>query len=354
MEDQHQEFFQTIATAYQQAVNRTGGYSDRYYTIASRIFRLRFAGTEIIPHLTSAIAHLETKVTSTPEFTICIWDNQSTNTRLPLLLAHMVHSLSAGWAVHLDSRGEARRFSSQQIRTAFHPGPDILSVLNTQENFAYYWVEDARQLPYFERGSPLRTLLHWWLDDENYQFVHAGAVGNENGGVLLVGKGGSGKSTTALACLVAGMQYASDDYCLISTTPEPYVFSVYNTAKLVGKEDLDRFPSIASFFSNLDRLQEEKAMIFLQEHYPQKLAKGFPIRALLLPKVTNTPQTRLRRISAGLALTALAPTTLAQLPGSGKTAIRTMSQLIRQVPCYALELGSKINQIPPVIQSLLT
>ena len=39
------------------------------------------------------------------------------------------------------------------------------------------------------------------MSDRNLQYVHAGAVGNKNGGILLVGKGGSGKSSTALACL---------------------------------------------------------------------------------------------------------------------------------------------------------
>ncbi|MEO0770938.1 MAG: serine kinase, partial [Cyanobacteria bacterium J06649_4] len=173
-------------------------------------------------------------------------------------------------------------------------------------------------------------------------------------GVLLAGKGGSGKSSTALACLNSELVYASDDYCLVETDPEPYVYSLYNTAKLKGQADLERFPHLAPLISNPDSFTDEKAMVFLQEHYPEKLINKLPIKAILLPRVMGIPDTHIRRASSMLALKALAPSTIFQLPNTGQSALKMMATLARQVPCYVLELGTDIPQIPRAIATLLS
>jgi hypothetical protein len=347
-------FFETIYNIFQQAEQAAGGSIDRFYTIGGRTVCLRFAGTALIPYLTPALSHLATEPTSAPALTICLWDQASTDIKMPLLLSSFMRSLSGAWWVHVDSRGEMKGYNSDRIRAVFHPGPNILSMLDVQKNLAVYRVEEASQLPYYERGSPLRSILHGWINDQTNQFVHAGAVGTATGGVLLVGKGGSGKSTTALACLGSKLSYASDDYCLIATAHTPYVYSIYNTAKLRGVADLQRFPHLVPSMSNADRLETEKAMIFLDEHYPDKVIAGFPIQAILLPRVTGQTETTLKKATAGAALAALAPSTLFQLPGAGKMALQTMSKLVRQVPCYTLALGSDLSKIPNVILRLLS
>lgn len=43
-----------------------------------------------------------------------------------------------------------------------------------------------------------------------------------------------------------------------------------------------------------------------------------------------------------------------QLPGSGKEACQIMMQVLQQVPCYYLELGTDLEQIPQVIFDLIT
>ena len=207
VEDESLAFFQFVYTNYKKAEHTIGGYQDRYFLIGGRCVRLRFVGNGLIPALTPALAHLETAPTDKPELTILAWDSASSNTALPSILKHYFDSLGEWWD-HLGRRGEIHELTSDRVRFAYHLGPNIFSGLDLQENLGLYWVQDASTLPYYEIGSPLRTLLHWWTDQGDYQFVHAGAVGLESGGVLLVGKGGSGKSTTALAALDAGMLYA--------------------------------------------------------------------------------------------------------------------------------------------------
>jgi hypothetical protein len=342
-------FFETVYQAFQQGEQIAGGSVGRFYSIGGYVIQLRFAGPALVPRIKPALEHLATEPTSSPMLTVCLWDSASTCTNMPpppwtadTYTAHgEVYSLDEGRIHYHDDR----------IQMYFYAGDNVL-MIDTKSAMAIFWIRDARQLPYYESGAPLRTLLHWWLSTHGRQFVHAAAVGTSEGGVLLAGKGGSGKSTTALICLNSKLVYVGDDYCLLATNPVPYVYRLYSSAK-VDADNIHRLPHLASAISNADRLETEKALIFLHEHCPDKVVTGFPIRALLLPRVTGRSETTLTPASPITGLKALAPSTLFQLPGAGHSAFQVMSKFVKQVPCYHLELGTDLAQIPEVILGLL-
>jgi hypothetical protein len=91
----------------------------------------------------------------------------------------------------------------------------------------------------------------------------------------------------------------------------------------------------------------------VHEHYPSKVATRLPVRAILLPRVTGTPETRLKRISVAMALAALAPSTIFQLPRAGNEAFKFLATFARQLPCFSLEVGTDLSTIPLVIEGLL-
>jgi hypothetical protein len=99
-------------------------------------------------------------------------------------------------------------------------------------------VRQASALSPREGASPLRRQLNWALGPD-VLFVHAGAVGDADGVALLMGASGSGKSSTSVACLRAGMGFLSDDYCLVRGDP-PVVHRLYATARLFD-HDVEQF-----------------------------------------------------------------------------------------------------------------
>ncbi len=79
------------------------------------------------------------------------------------------------------------------------------------------------------------------------------------------------------------------------------------------------------------------------------MSKGFPLRAVLLPTIKARKETRLVRVPPALALAALAPSTLLQLHPPSPEGWAAMGKLVKSVPCFSLELGSEIQEIPRTI-----
>jgi hypothetical protein len=254
--------------------------------------------------------------------------------------------LADGALAHVQDLNDDRFFA------VFQGEINALNLIDAERGQAVYWLEDAAAIPYWETGTPLRLLLHWWLSRGPVQLIHGGAVGLPRGGVLLVGRGGSGKSTAAAACLDSPLRYAGDDYVLVRAEPQPYVYSLYNTAKL-EPANLRRFPALLPALANADRLDTEKGLAFLWEHFPDRLALGFPVRAVLLPRFGGGPGTRLRPATPGEALLAAAPTTIFQNRRTGREVFEQAASLVRRAPAYVLETGTDLAHIPRVILRLL-
>jgi hypothetical protein len=351
--DEYQAFFYSVYGAYKKAERSGGQVIERHYRIGERTIGLRFVGEGLLPYISPAFAHLEIQPEGTPDLQVFLWDSVSSGSVLPSTLEHYFNQLRWYHTGYLDSRHQIKEFTNQRFFSFFHWGPHILSVLDLETNLGCYWIEDAAQLPFYERAAPLRALLGQWFAGQGIQFVHGAAVGLPERGVLITGKSGVGKSTTSLVCLQAGLVHVSDDYCLVTTGSKPYVHSVYNAAKLKGTSDMARFPKMVPFLHNADRLDEEWGVLFLHEGFPDQTLAGFPLYAILVPELTDNPTTSLRPTSPARALGALAPTTLFQLPGAGSSAMKAMARLVRQVPCYALELGTEVERIPTVIHEFL-
>jgi len=314
---------------------------ERWLSVAGHAVLLRFAGPSLEWLLMPALEHLAAGPNGSAALTVTLFDAASTGISPP----------PPPWdAAGQGPRGVIEGYNSHRLRTVYQPGADVLLLYNSDERSGIYWTPDHRRVPYWECSFPLRSLFQWWLDDQPLQLAHAAAVGLPEGGVLVAGPSGSGKSTTALACLDSDLLYAGDDYVLLGTSPL-WAHCLYNTAKLTPEVET-WFPHLAAAISN-KRTGSEKALLFLGRWAPRKLIAGFPIRALLVPRVTGLRDTRLVRCGASEAFRALAPTTMFQLPGTGRKAFDKLASVVRGAPVYRLELGTDLPAIPRAILELL-
>src|SRR5262245_5027713 len=195
-------FFQAVDSAFERAVQAAGARIERDYLIGGYRVRLRFAGPVLVPALTRALAHLSVPGVGAPDLTIQLWETASTGVAPP----------PPAWDYDDFGDGLIRGFSTEQYLTSFQIGTNTLSLIDNDRNQGTFWIKAVEQIPYWDRGAPLRALLTLWLNRRDRVLVHAGAVGLAEGGVLLAGAGGAGKSNTALATLATELSYAGDDF----------------------------------------------------------------------------------------------------------------------------------------------
>jgi Glycosyl transferase family 2 len=335
-------FFQACYQRFETARERAGE-SSHFYRIGGTIVRLLFAGTQMVPYLTPALEHLRMPESDTPDVTLCIWDSDSTNTKMV--------PPPFKWDCFTD-RGDIWGFNSRRIKTAFHWIECSLNLLDLETCTGIYWVDRADTLPYWVHASPLRTLFHWWMENKGCQLLHAAAVGTRQGAVLITGKGGIGKSTTALSCLQSDLYYLADDYVIARVEPEPLVYSLYSTAKL-NADHVANFPDLKRFVTNPDKLDQEKAVMFLYPHLNGKIAREMPLKAILTPRVMNQDETGTSAVSRWTIERALSFTTMSQLPCVGRHTHDFVTKLSAALPSYALELGQNLKKIPTAISDFL-
>lgn len=345
-------FFDDMISAYER-VEAAAGRHERHLTLAGRHIHLKSAGKAPLDKIYPAFEHLTAASGDSPALTVHIWDNASSQTLLPLPIQSLVNAIPYAAPIILDPRQEMRDFNDDRMRAMFRLGPcHIMSLYDRQRNLAVYWIDDCRKIPYWETASPLQILLNWWAEEQGLQYLHAAAVGTSQGALVLTGKGGSGKSSTALACLRSGMGYLADDYCLAG---EGHVHSLYSTAKLVGQNDLERFPELVEWVENPEREAFHKICLNVYRHRPAQMILGAPLKAVVVPRVPAQPQetSQLRRVRGSEALLALAPTTLFQLAGTHQASLTRMSSLIRSLPAYVLELGRDVDRLAGLLSALL-
>jgi hypothetical protein len=333
--------------ALQQACDRAeaavDGWIEHHLRIAGRCVRLRFAGQGLVTTVVPALAHLAYTSPSGCDLSVCLWESRSTGISPP----------TSPWpSSACTRRGEIQGAASDRIRVSFDVGSGVLSLYDRALRRAVVWCRDPDCVPASYAAAPLRTVLHWWAHDLGGQLAHAAAVGADAGAVLLTGRSGSGKSTSTLSCLDAGLGYLGDDYVLLTLDGGPRVHSLYNSAK-ANVDYLRR--ALPHWSGRVDAVaqDEQKAVMFLHRHVPDQLRSSLAIRAIVLPRVAQAARTALRRVSQAECFRALAPTTLNQLPHGQASTSANLAAVAKALPAYALDLGRDIPAIPRLLETLL-
>ncbi|MBC8040475.1 MAG: hypothetical protein H7Y06_08035 [Opitutaceae bacterium] len=339
-----ESFFREAESVVRCIVSTASTTSEFCFSIDGLVIRCRFHDLALVEKIRPAFEHLTlTTPLSSADLTVHLWTEHPGLPSVPPAHPLMMET-ARKHLLRLCSDARFKAFDEDWL------GSRTWIDLDASE--AFYCVRNCATLPYYETAAPLRALLNAFLNRHRRQLVHASAVGDSRGGLLLVGEGGSGKSSTALLCLDSPLFHLADDWCVIAPGSSPRIASAYNSAKL-RPDNLHRFPALAARIHNHDKLDEEKATLFLHRHFPEKLLSACPARALLLPTVTGEKTTRVERVAGTHAWRAMVSCTLAQIPGADRDSIALMSAFSARLPAYRLLLGRDLPAIPGVLSGLL-
>lgn len=335
-------FFEAARASFDRAAARAGCV-ERAVTLDGSPVLIRVAGGALADRVLPAFAHLDAAPPRTAELAA----------PRPLVV-YCADSATAGETVAAPDWGplgfgpkcEILAFQGSDVRAVFDPVHRLLHAYDASSATGLFWADSPAAVPWWESSRPLRPILHWWTEGTTRQAVHAGCVGTAGVGVLLAGRSGAGKSTTALACLRGGFEYVGDDFVL-ADVDRCVAHSMYSTAKLE--------PRNAARFSELritepDRPGAEKVVVQLDR---TSVVDRLALRAIVLPEVTGRPGSAVRAASPASALAVLASTTAPQLAGLEAESFVKLGRLVRALPCFVLEAGTDLHQIPVVLADLL-
>jgi hypothetical protein len=333
-------FFNSAWEASRRALEKTGPAAERCFRIAGLPVRLEFAGGAMQESVLPAFRHLpEEAPVQEPVFSVTVWDGASAD--LPMPFPADVWNDCTAW-------GEVKSLRGTHVHASRLMDAGVYSAANLRTRQAVYWTNSSDLVPDYARAAPLRSILHNWMRSQRRIFLHGAAVACRAECVLFIGKGGSGKSTTALSCAYAGWQYLGDDYCLASLQEGPCVHSLYCSAKLTPEQS-DRFSRWQATKDALRDGQSGKTILFLAADSGVSLIPDANLRAIVMPVITGSTRTDIVPESPLAMWKALAPSTVLQLPGANQEDLTLMKSLVESVPGFRLNLGTDFDDIPDII-----
>ncbi len=306
---------------------------------------LRTLGRGNLEHLFPAISHGAQSAGFDAPVIVYALDSQATGMAPP----------PDTWPVELD--GDAHQASSYWsadtgIGAACDLERGIWSLYDANKKTALCWYRDGHRLPEWEPAAPFRIALHWAALSFGAQMVHGAAIGKAGRGILLTGPGGSGKSTTTAAAIEHGLETSGEDFVLLDGGHPPKAHALYDTLKLTGMA-LDVFPRLAGAADNPDRSGDEKARVHLSKAATQKFVPAIAIHVLVSSRIANAEHTTWHPSNRVKMLQALAPSTMFLLRTAMRESFEHMATLVRDLPCYQLELGRDPREVAMAMENFI-
>jgi hypothetical protein len=274
-----------------------------------------------------------------PDLTVLVLDRDAPGHPLRELFP------AATSAPPMGDRVERWCYEGASRRGLLHEGFRTLFLWDGEHARAAVWLGEwgeERALPYHLVALPLLPILSWAFAARGFAVVHAAAVATESGAVLIGGRSGTGKSTTALACLDAGLGFLGDDMCVIEPGDPPIVHSLFCSAK-IDAPDIARFPALSPALVEGSGPGWEKSVYLFDRHLERRVVRAAPLAGVAIPRRDTGPALLL---SPRQGFLAMAPNTAFQLPGAAQASIAGVKEIVSKVPVVSVGVGETIAAIP--------
>lgn len=196
----------------------------------------------------------------------------------------------------------------------------------------------------WEYGAPFRAFLHWAAAKRGAVMVHASTVVGAGGAALVVGPGGTGKSTTSLVGVEAGLGTVGDDYVWVEPDGDGFrVRSVYRTVKTVVG---DRLPSI-EVGERLASDDGAKTIHFVNDARRAHLVRSAPLAAVIVLGSDSS------RSPAADALLGVLPSTTLQLPYDEGATTELLRRMCASTPVARLRRDGNLARLARELFELL-
>jgi hypothetical protein len=197
-----------------------------------------------------------------------------------------------------------------------------------------------------EVGAELLATLEWAIASvavevlgEGYLLLHAGVVARNGGAILLPGGSGSGKSTLTAGLAGAGFLLGSDEVAVL----DPLTLEVLPFLRGICVKEGSRAPLASTYPALLTDVPHHRfggeEVWYLCPSPESWLPAPTPVRSIVVPRYAKGAETRLEPLSRSATLQILLQQSFS-VPKHGSFGIGTLTDLLQNVDCYRLTLGS--------------
>lgn len=336
-----------IADSIEEAVafwSRNGG-EERHIVLGRARIALRMMGRSIGNVVLPTLCHAVVDADAEPDAVIYAVDSETAGFAPP----------PEAWPFETDSEnGHLRIHWTEQAGPAMSSDESrgIWHLHDRAKGVGLYWIRSARDLPFWEAASPLRHHIHWISMEKAQGMLHAAVVSAGSGGAMLVGRGGSGKSTMTAAALRRGWRVTGDDFVLVTLDPAPESYPLYDMIKLSGMAE-SLFDEFSTEALNPDRLPDEKMLARISGGETGGFADRLPITAAFALRLTGAERSAIQKTSSFEIVSAVAASSSVILRTGFRETFAFTSALARKIPCYRFDVGSNPLEALDTLESFM-
>lgn len=321
-----------------------GGDVATAFSVTGLVLRVEGPG-ELVDRLIQALGHHPSSA-DPPDLTIRLWGLGSEGSR---------PRVAGSW---FQATGKEDWGSGEAPGRVRYDWPQrILQAWDAAQGVAWCCIEDTAAVTWWEEAAPFRPILAWWLAEHDRHFAHGAALAVDGRATLLVGPGGSGKSTTALRAQRAGLDFLGDDYCLVAPVsaamgPARSAETRYQVASLYRSVKLR--PVDGGTEHQVGRNEEgHKVVLCLDGTSGGPVVPVADLVGVASVSVGEGSTTTVLPADGAEVLRALAPTSVAQLPGAGSQSFAALAEMVRCLPTTSISLGTDPDGVVAAVRRVI-
>jgi hypothetical protein len=333
---QPRQVFEALSAGFARAATQRPAIT-RDVLLGLTAVRIRIVGSALNALIDACCGHLACQADQAPAATIDLWSPQPGD--VPWLVEPLPPAATRWGRLVYDRE--------RRVQHDWRPASD--AAIDTAARRIVGCFPDPAALTADELAKPLHRLIGGLITPDGAAMVHAAAVGEGGDAVLLAGPGGSGKSTTALACRLAGMDYLGDDYVALATAGgSATAHSLYASA-MIAPGPLDGIVDRAGQSAAARPQDGAKRLL----HF-DGVRRRVRIAAILLPQVGPGPITTLDPASPGDFLRAAAPHSLLANAQDRVATLDIMARAAASVPIWRILLGPDLSEVVATVRDVVS
>lgn len=210
------------------------------------------------------------------------------------------------------------------------PGPLVASGVVTPRLLAYGRFEDVT----FTSIAPL-------LRRRGYYLMHAFAAALEGRAILMVGRSGSGKTTTGVNLLLKGWSFLANDVVLLKQQPDGVYALPTPGAVSLTPETTTLLPELSPYRAEMVPNPLTAKLNFALDRLPQfSRSDAVPVGGIFFPSVAGRPETTLQALPRSVALARLSEESVDRWDRPALDVhLALLAELCAGARCYSVEVG---------------